>query len=226
MINPVYPDQGALNIVVSPDYRGKGLGSILYDEIYSFAKGEDVKIVEAYVKERLINGVRFAQKRGFNTTMYSWEMELNLDSVGFTFEESVGLNFRKATKEDGLNYKKIIHDAFGDEVGEYTLIETLKDPSILIYILEKQNQPIGSATVQIRKDLSLAYIYDIAILSEYRGKGLGTHLIQSCLRDLKRQAMAKASLQVTGENKEALSLYKKIGFEEKDIDYIMTKGMD
>ena len=45
MINPAYRDQGSLNVVVCPDYRGKGLGSILYDEIYSFAKGEDVKIV-------------------------------------------------------------------------------------------------------------------------------------------------------------------------------------
>ncbi len=63
MINPVYRDQGALNVVGSPDYRRKGLGSSLYDEIYSFTKEEDVKIVEAYVKKRLVDGVRFAQKR-------------------------------------------------------------------------------------------------------------------------------------------------------------------
>ena len=223
MINPVYKDQGALNVVVSPNYRRKDLGSILYDKIYGFTKGQDVKIVEAYVKKRLVDGVRFAEKRGFSTSMYSWEMELNLDSVDFVFEELLGLNFRKATKEDGLNYKKIIHDAFGDEVGEDALTQALKDPSIIIYILEEENQAIGSATVQLRKDLSLAYIYDIAILEEYRGQGLGPYLLKSCITDLKEEDIHKASLLVTGENTRALELYRKIGFKEVDIDLIMTK---
>ena len=155
--------------------------------------------------------------------MYSWEMELNLDSVGFTFEESVGLNFRKATKEDGLNYKNIIYNAFGDELGENALMEALKDPSVTIYILQGESQPIGSATIQLRKDLSLAYIYDIAILEEYRGKGLGSYLLQSCIMKLKEKDIHNASLLVTDENKSALGLYRKIGFNEVDIDLIMTK---
>lgn len=222
MINPVYEDQASLNIVVSPDYRRKGLASILYDEIYGFSKGKDVKIVEAYVKKRLVDGVRFAEKRVFNTTMYSWEMELDLDSVDFDFQELAGLNLRKANKEDGLNYKRIIYDAFGDQVGEDALNEALKDPSIIIYILEKENQAIGSATVQLREDLSLAYIYDIAILKEYRGGGLGSYLLQSCIRSLKEEDIDKASLLVTGENKRALELYRNIGFKEVDIDLIMS----
>ena len=158
--------------------------------------------------------------------MYSWEMELNLDSVGFTFEELVGLNFRKATKEDGLNYKKIIHDAFGDEVGEDALMEALKDPSVIIYILEKENQPIGSTALQLRKDLSLAYIYDIAILKEYRGQGLCSYLLQSCIKGLKEKDIHKASLLVTEENKRALELYRKTGFKEVDIDLIMAKRVE
>lgn len=226
MINPVYKDQGALNVVVSPNYRRKGLGSILYDKIYEFTKGQNVEVVEVYVKKRLVHGVRFVGKRGFNTTMYSWEMELNLDSVDFNFEELLGFNFRKATKEDELNYRKIIHDAFGDEVGEDALTQALKDPSIIIYILEKGNQAIGSATVQLRKDLSLAYIYDIAILKVNRGQGLGSYLLKSCIIDLKEKDIHKASLLVTGENKRALELYRRIGFKEADIDLIMAKRVE
>ena len=226
MINPVYKDQASLNVVVSPEYRRKGLGAILYDKIYSFAKGKDIKIVEAYVKERLVDGVGFAQKRGFNTSMYSWEMELSLDSVDLTFKEFTGLNFRKANKEDRLNYKKIIQDVFGDEVGYDALTHALKDPSIIIYILEKEDQVIGSATVQLRKDLSLAYIYDIAILKDYRGQGLGSCLLQSCIIGLKEKGIHKASLLVTGENQKALELYRKTGFKQVDIDLIMMKNVN
>lgn len=226
MINPVYKDQGALNIVISPDYRRKGLGSILYGEIYGFTKRQDAKIVEAYVKQRLVDGVKFAENRGFNTAMYSWEMELDLNNVDFTFEKLEGLNFRKANKEDGFDYKRIIYDAFGDDLGEDALTQALKDPSIIIYILEKENQAIGSATAQLRESLSLAYIYDIAILKEYRGQGLGSYLIESCLMELKESDIDKASLLVTGDNKEALGLYKKIGFKEVDTDLIMTKTIE
>ena len=226
MINPVYKDQAALNVLVHPDYRKQGLGTILYKEVEKFAKGKDVKILEAYVKKRLIHGVKFAEKRDFNIDMYSWEMELALDKIDFSIDRKLGLNFRKAKKEDGLNYINIIKDAFGDDLGEEALGETLRDPSIEIYILEKEDQAIGSATIQRRRDLSLAYIYDIAILSDYRGQGLGSHLIKSCLMDVKGQDIDKASLQVTGENKGALKLYKRIGFKEVDIDYIMVKKID
>lgn len=223
MINPVYSDQATLNVVVSPEYRNKGLGSILYDKIYEFANMKDVKVVEGFVKKRLTNGVEFAEKRGFNPSMYSWEMELLLDDIDFIFDGDLGLNFRKANKEDELNYKKIIYDAFADKLGDDSLMQTLKDSSIIIYILEKENKAIGSVTVQLRKNLSLAYCYDIAILKEYRGQGLGSYLLKLCIKELKGYNVDKVSLLVTGENKKALQLYRKIGFKEIDIDLIMTK---
>lgn len=226
MINPVYLDQASLNIVVSPDYRRIGLGTILYDKIYDFVKGEGVSVVEAYVKERLASGLYFAEKRGFKTVMYSWEMELSLAGLDFKLENPMGITFRKARSEDGPSYKEIILDAFGDQLGDDSLKELVRDPSILVYILEREDQAIGSASIQLRKDLSLAYIYDIAILSEYRGQGMGSYLIKSCLKTLKRKNIDKASLLVTGENKGALELYRRIGFEEADIDLIMTKRLD
>lgn len=226
MINPVYKDQAALNVVVAPEFRNRGLGFILYNKIYEFARLQDVKIVETYVKERLIHGVEFAENRGFNTTMYSWEMEVSLDSTEIILDRQVDLNFRKAKEEDKFNYKKIIYDGFNDNLDENSLIQVLKDSSIIVYILEKQGKAIGSATVQIRPDLSLAYIYDIAILKNYRGKGLGSYLIKSCLEDLKKTHIETASLLVTETNKNALELYKKIGFKEVDIDFIMTKEIE
>ncbi len=226
MINPLYREQGALNVVVSPEYRRKGLGTFLYNKIHDFTKQENVKIVEVYVKERLTSGVRFAEKRGFQAILFSWEMEIDIENVDFNFEKYPELNFRKANQEDRLSYKKIINDAFGDEVGLDALDQGLKDPSISIYMLKKENKAVGSATIQIKEDLSLAYIYDIAILKEYNGQGLGSYLLKSCIMVLKDKNIKRASLLVTGENKRALDLYKKIGFKETDVDLIMTKKMN
>lgn len=226
MINTVYQDQAALNIIVAPAYRNKGLAGMLYNKMEDFIKGNNIKILETYVKQRLVDGVSFAQKRGFTTTMYSWEMELDLGKRDFAFEELPGLNFRQANHQDGGHYKKIIQDAFGDQVGEDALIQSLKDSSIRIYFLEKENQIIGSATIQLRKDLSLAYVYDIGVLKDYRGQGLGSYLLKASIRSLKEKDLEKISLLVTGENTKALNLYKKIGFKQADVDLIMTKRVE
>ena len=72
----------------------------------------------------------------------------------------------------------------------------------------------------------MAYIYDIAILKEHRGQGLGSYLLKSCIRGLKDKDIHKVSLLVTGDNKRALELYRRIGFKEVDIDLIMTKRVE
>lgn len=153
-------------------------------------------------------------------------MELDLNNVDFSFEQMDGINFRKANKKDGYNYKKIINDAFDDSLDEGGLDIALKDPSIIIYILEKEGKTVGTATVQLREKLSLAYMYDIAILKEYRSKGLGSYLLQSCTMALKKEGIDKASLSVVGDNNRAIELYRKVGFKEVDTDCIMVKNVE
>lgn len=225
MINSAYKDQGTLNVVVDPLYRNMGLGAILYDHIYDYAKEKNIRIVESYVKERLDHGLYFAEKKDFSPSMYSWEMDLDLNDLAWKFEEKENLKLRKASKKDGYIYKEIIYDAFKDKIKEDSLGQALEDPSNLVYILEKENKALGSASVQLREESS-AYMYDIAILSKHRGQGLGLHLIKACLMDLKAKDIDRVSLLVTGENIGALGLYRKIGFREVDRDIIMLKEVD
>lgn len=225
MINSAYKDQAAWNVLVCPKFRKKGLGYILYNEIYNYSKSKNVGIVETYVKERLSYSVNFAEKIGFYTTMYSWEMEKDLKEEKIDLHKNLDLEFRMAEEYDGLDYKKLIQDGFGDELNENSLIEILKDPSITVWFLEKKEEIIGSLTVQKREGLSLAYIYDIVILKKHRKKGLGSYLIKSCLRDFNTNDISKISLSVTEPNKHALKLYKSIGFKEVDVDLIMVKDL-
>ena len=64
----------------------------------------------------------------------------------------------------------------------------------------------------------------IAVLPEYRGKGIGTKLMTEMLAHLKTEAFAKASLAVQKANA-AVRLYERIGFKvvgENDEEYIMA----
>lgn len=229
MINSSNRSQATLNVVIYPNYRRIGLGSSLYNELIEYTNGKQVKVIEAYVKKRLEEAVRFVERRGFQVVLYSWQMELELEKMPaktiFTHEAKNDITFRKATIADGKDYVRVIHECFGDEIGEDSLEQVLKDPSVSIYMLENKGEIIGSTTMQLRKSLSLGYIYDVAVVKEQRGQGLGNYLLQQCILELKQKEIKTASLLVAGENKNALSLYKKVGFKEVDTDLIMQRSL-
>ncbi|SDY61778.1 GNAT family N-acetyltransferase [Tindallia californiensis] len=227
MVNSVDIGQAIFNVVVHPEFRNKGFGSSLYNKIVEHAKEQQVKTVEAYVKKRLNDAVGFAEKRSFRVVLYSWQMELELEAIPaetmVIHEEKENHCFRKATIEDGDDYARMMHECFGDDIGADALEQLLKDPSVSVYMLEHKGKKIGSTTIQFRKNLSLGYIFDVAVVKDYRGQGWGSYLLQRCILELKQKEIKTASLLVAGENKNALNLYKKAGFKEADTNLIMQK---
>lgn len=222
MINETDPSHGVINIVVHPNDRKRGVGSQLHKKLIQYAKASGIKNLEAYIKERLAASLSFAQNRGFTPILYAWEMsrEVGQDKIDLISQDKQALAFKKARATDKSAYAQIINQAFGQALDDSVLEEVLADPSVLVYLLEKDGQAIGSLTLQLRKNLSLAYLYDIAIDEAYRGQGFGTYMIKQSLEVLKAHEIGTASLTVTGENKKALSLYKQLGFREKEIDLL------
>lgn len=225
MINSVYSNQATFNIIVCPEYRSLGLGRELYVCLEKFAKSRGVSLVETFVKERLVESLNFGEKLGFQVNMYSWTMEIDLRDNKIELDEKEELTLKEIGLNDRSKYKSIILHGFGDELGEDSLAEMLKDPSISVYLLEKDLELIGSLTVQKREDINTAYIYDIVVLSHERKKGFGSYMIKSSLEILKEQGIETVSLLVTDENENALNLYREIGFKGTDIDLIMVKNI-
>ena len=227
MINQVDKNQATVNVVIHPDYRNQGIGSKLYNQVISYSKDKNIEGLETYIKKRLDNSVNFTKKRGFYPVLYSWQMELDvhkvkLDSID---QNNTVFTFREATIKDNNTYAEIINQTYGDALSDDTLEQVLKDNSVRVYMLEKKGKVIGSTTMQFRTNLSIGYIYDVAVVVEYRRQGLGSYMLNRCISELKDNNIDKASLLVTGENKSALALYHRLGFIEVDIDIIMQKKM-
>lgn len=213
-----------INIIVHPKYRKKGVGSRLHKQVIKFSKENNIKTLEAYIKERLHSTVEFAEKRGFRANAYAWEMSLDVKQgvANLLSNNHKGLIFRQASLQDNDLYVNIIGQTFGDALGGGILEELLQDPSVQVFILEKDGQAIGSTTIQLKANLSLGYIYDVAILKPYRGQGLGSYMLKRSIGVLDTNGIGTASLLVTGQNKGALALYKRLGFKEKDVDILGT----
>lgn len=77
------------------------------------------------------------------------------------------------------------------------------------YGLYYENQQIGFAKA-LSDQSRFAYLSDVFILEEHRGKGLAIFLIKSILNDPELKHVAKWMLAT----KDAHNLYKKVGFEK------------
>lgn len=104
---------------------------------------------------------------------------------------------------------------FGQKKGDYCLVA------------EEQQKIIGA--VWVRSINGYGHIeeevpeFAISLYKEYRGKGIGTKLMEEMLVLLKKEGYKKASLAVQKENY-AYKMYQKVGFhviDENSEEYIM-----
>lgn len=62
----------------------------------------------------------------------------------------------------------------------------------------------------------------IGLLPEWRGKGIGEKLMQTAILDAQSKGMTRIELTVYEPNKNAVALYKKLGFE---VEGLLRKGV-
>lgn len=63
---------------------------------------------------------------------------------------------------------------------------------------------------RVRHDVG--HVTQVCTLPEYRGAGIGEHLVRYCHADLAARRFTELSLTVTEENSRALALYRRLGF--------------
>ena len=75
------------------------------------------------------------------------------------------------------------------------------------------DEPIGSVHVEVSRfgfgDLGMA------VAREWRGRGVGSELVQAAIAWARGQGLHKLSLQVFPHNEAAIALYRKFGFVEE-----------
>lgn len=66
-----------------------------------------------------------------------------------------------------------------------------------------------------------AFIYDIYLFEEFRGKGYGSDTMRKLEAEAKNLGIIKITLHVFSHNERAIAVYKKSGYQ--DTDLIMSK---
>lgn len=111
---------------------------------------------------------------------------------------------------------KIYYEDFGKDTADHCLVA------------EDEGKVVGAVWTRIMNDYG--HIDDktpsfaISLYREYRGRGIGTKLMQEMLNLLKEKGYKRASLAVQKANY-AVRMYKKVGFktvDENEEEYIMV----
>lgn len=107
------------------------------------------------------------------------------------------------------------------EVTKKYLIEHLNE-DMIFFIEEQENHIIATCGLQIINYMPQCvnsgkegYICDVFTLNEYRRKGIQTKLICECIKFAKEQNLE--ILKLSSDNQEAISIYKKYGFENDTL---------
>lgn len=80
--------------------------------------------------------------------------------------------------------------------------------------------PDKSATMKHSGSLGMG------VVAEYRGQGIGTILLVSCIKKAQGNGISRIALHVRTDNENAIGLYKKVGFQTEGVmkNYMFIDG--
>ncbi len=81
-------------------------------------------------------------------------------------------------------------------------------------------------TVLGTHDTRKGWINRLAVLPEYRHKGIAVKLVRACERALRQEGMELFAALIEGDNVASQSLFAKLGYETTDIRYYRRKTRD
>ncbi|MFJ4714702.1 GNAT family N-acetyltransferase [Streptomyces sp. NPDC088785] len=114
-----------------------------------------------------------------------------------------GIAARGATAQDARARSERDHAAL--------LPDGTGTPDVLLGVLEHEGQPVGTLWVAQRADG--AFVYDVEVAAEHRGRGHGRSLMLWAEADAIAAGAARIGLNVFADNTAALRLYASLGYE-------------
>ena len=204
-----------LSILVDPSHRRQGIARTMYRSFEKELASYPIRSVTFQTERVFLDGhPDLASHWGLieNEETETW---LGRDRTPYVLDSRSDVKVLLAEHSYLEEITQLHHQTFSDaeetlEVPHRYIAEALKDSSSLLYILLKEGQVIGVCTVDLSGNSN--YLYGLAVVEAYRGKGYGSYLSKSVVNQLIAQNDKSFQIAVEDDNIGAKRLYEKIGF--------------
>jgi ribosomal protein S18 acetylase RimI-like enzyme len=159
-------------------------------------------------------------------SLYYETFEMQNDKI--SSERGSVKEFSIASPEDDHDLYAVLKESFQENVDtsipEFTDWKAGRNQTndSRTWLARENDQIIGFLTLIPKKSKNNAEIRTVGILPRMRGKGIGKELIKTALQHLYTIGIRSCELTVALQNKNALNLYRKLGFTEVD-HYVVYK---
>ncbi len=103
------------------------------------------------------------------------------------------------------------------------IVRFLQKNKGLCFVCLDQGQIIGTALCG--HDGRRGYLYHVTVAETYRSRGIGTALVESCLRRLKAEGIDKCHLFVFADNEPGMSFWRTLGWEKRDDVVVYSRNI-
>ena len=214
-------------ILVHPNHRRQGIARALYRSFEKETASYPIESV-TFQTERVFleKHPEFASNWGLveDEETETW---LGKDRRPYPLATFSNLDVLLADRSYQDQISQLKFQAFSEEhesreVVDRYVAEALKDPESRLYILLKNDQVIGTCTIDLSSDTN--YFYGLAISEPERGKDYGSYLAKSLVNQLIEQNDKEFQIAVEDSNVGAKRLYEKIGFvKQTQVVYLKPK---
>ncbi|GAB3945540.1 mycothiol synthase [Corynebacterium tapiri] len=221
-------DGSGVELIVSPEYRGKGIGERMTRAVLAEVEG-----AQLWAHGNLPAAQRLANKVGATPGRRLLVMAIEEEKLqGTTYEAPEGFELlgmdesaqRFGQEETGGEWLRVNNDAFSwhPEQGgwdENRLAQARAvdwyEPADLLMLWDTSAKPAQLAGFHWIKWQSPTEgeVYVVALSSEYRGRGLGAPLVNAGVARLLEGGAQRVILYVEDDNEAAVRRYRASGFE-------------
>ena len=212
---------GHIGYCIRPTARGKGYGNVILKEMLKKAKEKNIPRALLTCEETndasrgVIEHNGGMLERIEDAECYYW---IDLD-IGTCIREihideySEVYNLWSATPGVGMN----------EADSRENLNKFLLKNKGMSFCCKKENRIVG--TVLCGHDGRRGYIYHVTVAEGYRGRGIGSMLVDKSLQKLRKEGIGKCHLFVFNDNKVGNAFWSSIGWTKRDDLFIYSKSL-
>ena len=241
------PGRYWIGVIVDPDLRHRGTGSLLYDALFAFAREQGATRLEAEVRDHIPDGLTFAEHRGFTLDRHIFESTLDLAR----FDETPFAGAPAAAEAQGVRFFTLADLGDTEEV-RYRMYELNRDTYADVPGVDEPLQPweqfrrnfdtswyrpdgqiiaavgdewVGLGALGHFAENKTAYHMMTGVRAAYRGRGIAHALKLLTIRRGKEWGAVRMRTNNDSKNAPMLAVNRKFGFQPEPGFYKLIKEL-